>query len=122
MIAGLGTDIVEISRIAHSMEKKRFLQDYFGQEEHAMLQERGFPVESVAANFAAKEAFAKSLGTGVRGFLLREVQVLRGDLGEVILQLEGNAAALAQAHGLTRFHVSVSHCGEYAVATVIAES
>lgn len=121
MIAGLGTDIVEIDRIAHSMEKKRFLQDYFGEEERAMLQERGLPAESVAANFAAKEAFAKSLGTGVRGFLLREVQVLRGDLGEVVLRLDGNAAAQAKQRGLTRFHVSVSHCREYAVATVIAE-
>lgn len=121
MIAGLGTDIVEISRIAHSMEKKRFLQDYFGKEERVMLQERGCPVESVAANFAAKEAFAKSLGTGVRGFLMREVQVLRGPLGEVMLQLDGKAAAQAAARGMTHFQVSVSHCREYAVATVIAE-
>ena len=99
MIAGVGTDIIEIDRIARSMKKERFLLDYFGE----------------------KEAFAKSIGTGVRGFLLREVQVLRGPLGEVFLQLDGKAAKQAAERGMTCFHVSVSHCKEYAVATVIAE-
>ncbi len=121
MIAGVGTDIIEIDRIARSMKKERFLLDYFGEKERLMLQERKFRAESVAANFAVKEAFAKSIGTGVRGFLLREVQVLRGPLGEVFLQLDGKAAKQAAERGMTCFHVSVSHCKEYAVATVIAE-
>ena len=121
MIAGVGTDIIEIDRIARSMKKERFLLDYFGEKERLMLQERKFRAESVAANFAVKEAFAKSIGTGVRGFLLREVQVLRGPVGEVFLQLDGKAAKQAAERGMTCFHVSVSHCKEYAVATVIAE-
>lgn len=122
MIAGIGTDIIEIERIAHSLRKERFLSEYFGERERRQLEERGVPTESVAANFAAKEAFAKSLGTGVRGFSLREVQVLRGSLGEVILQLDGKAAELARQRGMARFRVSVSHCKQYAVATVVAET
>lgn len=49
--------------------------------------------ETIAANFAAKEAFAKALGTGVRGFSLNEVSVLRGELGAPYIKLAGNAKA-----------------------------
>ena len=75
-----GIDLVEVERIARSMEAGPFLERFFSPEERALLLERKNAPQSVAANFAAKEAFAKAMGTGVRGFRLDEVSVLRDRL------------------------------------------
>ena len=72
----------------------------------------------MAANFAAKEAFSKALGTGLRGFRLTEVQVLRDEWGAPFFQLDGTAAE--RARGLC-FSVSLTHTREYAQAFVLAE-
>ena len=70
--------------------------------------------------FLRKRAFAKALGTGVRGFPLAEVELLRGSLGEPSLHLSGAARRIAQERGLT-FSVSVTHTKEYAAAVVIGQ-
>lgn len=119
MIPRAGVDLVEISRIRHSMENPRFLLRFFGERERAQLAARGFPPQSVAASFCAKEAFAKALGTGVRGFSLHEVELLRDELGAPYLRLAGRARRLAEASGLV-FAVSVSHTREQALAFVVA--
>ncbi len=121
MIIGVGMDLVEIGRIRRSMKKERFLRDYYGLQEQALFAARNQSAETVAANFAAKEAFAKSLGYGVRGFLLREVQTLRDDRGAPYLLLSGRAKQKAAEAGIKRFHVSITHSKEFAAATVIAE-
>lgn len=114
----VGIDSVEISRIKKSLENPRFCERVFGKTEYSQLAMRGFPVQSAAASFSAKEAFSKALGTGIRGFRLSEVELLRGESGEPYLKLSGNALKLAA--GL-RFAVSVTHTRELATVVVIAQ-
>lgn len=114
-----GIDLVEISRIQRSIKNPRFCRNVFGQEEYVFLQSRGFSAQSAAASFCAKEAFAKALGTGVRGFRLSEVELLRNHLGKPYLKLSGNAEKIAREKNLY-FSVSVTHTKMYAAAVVIA--
>ena len=117
----VGIDHVEVSRIARAMRTPRFLPRYFGREEIAHFESKGFAPTGVAANFCAKEAFAKALGTGVRGFSLREVQTLREGSGRPYFVFSGGALALVEQSGLT-FEVSLSHDKRYALAQVIGYS
>lgn len=100
------------------MQNPRFETRVFGVSERVLLTgARRFA--RAAAHFAAKEAFAKALGTGVRGFSLSEVEVLRDELGAPCLQLSGQARAIAEQRGLD-FSVSLSHEHGYAAAVVLA--
>ena len=116
----VGIDLIEIKRIKKSMQNPRFCKRVFGPSEWAFLQERGFSAQSAAASFCAKEAFAKALGTGVRGFSLAEVQLLREPSGRPYLSLCGRALLLAEERGL-EFAVSVTHTKQYAAVVVAAE-
>ena len=73
----------------------------------------------MAGNWAAKESFAKALGTGVEGFSLSEVEILRDDMGAPYIRLCGNAKGIADEMGLA-FSVSISHTDDLATAVVIA--
>lgn len=116
----IGIDLVEISRIEKSMKNPRFTARVFGISERALFcGKRAF--ERAAANFAAKEAFGKALGTGIAGFSLSEVETLRDPAGAPYLKLSGRAAAIARERGL-RFSVSLTHTESYAAAVVLAES
>lgn len=119
MILRTGVDLVEVDRIRRSLENPRFLQRFFGERERIWLEAKGCPPHSVAANFCAKEAFSKAMGTGVRGFALGEVELLRDKLGAPYFHLSGRARELAQTRGLT-FSVSISHTKELAMAFVVA--
>lgn len=114
-----GVDLTEVERIKRSIKNKRFLQRVFSAEELELFESRSMNPQTIAANFAAKEAFAKALGTGVRGFSLNEVSVLRDGLGAPYIKLCGNAEKLALKSGLC-FSVSLSHTNELAVAFVTA--
>jgi len=114
-----GIDLIEIRRIRRALKNPRFLQRFFGLNEQAWLIAAGCQASSVAVNFCAKEAFSKVLGTGIRGFSLREVELLRDDLGKPYLHFTGRALELVQRSGLV-FEASVSHTRHYAVANVIA--
>ena len=112
-----GMDLVEVDRIARAMETGPFLRRFFSPEEQAYFLLRKQAPQTVAANFAAKEAFAKAMGTGVPGFALREVAVLRDPLGRPYLSLSGRAAALGEGW---RFAVSLTHTQTTAGAVVTA--
>ncbi|MDU6345863.1 MAG: holo-ACP synthase [Clostridium sp.] len=116
----VGVDLLEIPRIERAMKNPRFCRRILGDREYDQLAERGFPAASVAVSFCAKEAFSKALGTGVRGFLLREVQLLRDELGKPFLYLEGAALEAARKAAL-EFSVSATHTARYASVTVIGE-
>lgn len=120
MIAGVGLDLVEVSRMEKSLKNPRFIARVFGDSEQKLFL-GNHRTERAAANFAAKEAFGKALGSGIAGFSLREVEVLRGEKGEPYLALHGRAKELAQLRGL-RFFLSLTHTAEYAQAIVIAET
>jgi holo-[acyl-carrier protein] synthase len=112
---GIGIDMLEISRIRKSALNPRFLSRVFGKSELALYRQRGSPASFLAAGFCAKEAFSKALGTGIRGFELKDVQLLRNGLGKPYLALSGKASELAR--GLA-FEASVSHTKEHAIAIV----
>ncbi len=113
----IGIDSVEIARIEKSLEIKGFLEKVFSAEEIVFFMSRNMRAESIAANFAAKEAFSKALGTGIRGFSLCEISVLRDELGAPYLKLSGKA--LEAAAGLS-FKVSITHTQTVATAIVLA--
>lgn len=111
----IGADIVEISRIEKSLQIKGFKESVYSASELEFLS--GRKVESYAANFAAKEAFSKSLGTGIQGFSLNEISVLRDSLGAPYISLSGRALDAAKGFCFT---VSLSHTKDTALAVVIA--
>ena len=118
---GIGVDIVSIDRIAKSLEKEGFLRKVYGEREIALFaSENRIKTNSLAANFAAKEAFSKALGTGVRGFELSEVEILRDDMGKPYFYLSGRAKQIAEDKNLS-FQLSLSHEKDKAIAFVVAE-
>lgn len=121
MIIGIGTDIIEIRRIQSAIRNKRFIERCFSLNEIKMLKARKFPVQSIAAGFAAKEAVAKALGTGVRGIRLKDIEVLRDKFGKPYINLYGYAKKFADKLGIDEIQVSLSHSKSDAIAFVIAK-
>ena len=116
----IGTDIVGVERMRRSCAKESFLRRVYTEREYSQFEKKSDPVPSLAANWAAKEAFSKALGTGVRGFELTEVEVLRDELGAPYFVLSGKAKEIADKMHL-KPSVSLSHEKEYAVAFVVCE-
>jgi len=116
-----GIDLVETSRIKKSLENPLFMQRVFGNNEIASLKTKPFKQQilSAAAWFAAKEAFSKSLGTGIRNFKLSEVQVVHNELGAPQFVFSDNLKILVV--GKT-FSLSLTHTDNYAAAVVVAMS
>jgi holo-[acyl-carrier protein] synthase len=125
MVIGVGTDMTEIGRIAHSIERygERFLHRIFTPREIEYCQRKKNAAESFAARFAAKEAGAKALGTGIsRGVGWLELEVTRAPGERPILQLSGRAAARARSLGVAHVSLSLTHSRDTALAVVIMES
>ena len=125
MILGVGTDLIEIDRIARSLERfgAQFLNRIYTPAEIAYCQRRRQAAESFAARFAAKEAAAKALGTGIsRGVTWKEIEVVRAPGQAPELRLHGRAAELAEFRGVRRFSVSLTHARALALAVVLAEN
>jgi holo-[acyl-carrier protein] synthase len=116
MIVGVGIDVVEIARFKQALDRTQGLADRLFCEE-----ERGLPMRSLAARFAAKEALAKALGAP-RGLSWTDAEVVTGPDGRPELKLSGTVADAAVRRGVRRWHVSLSHDGDLATAVVIAES
>lgn len=117
----VGTDILEIARIEKNLNNPRFLKKVFSESELSELEKRGFPAQTAAAYFCAKEAFSKALGTGIKGFSLHEVSVCYSPSGQPYLSFSGNAKELYEICG-SNHALSLSHCQEYATAVVILYS
>ena len=87
MILGVGTDIIEIDRIKNAIDNTPgFLEKVFTEREVEELSKNTLRVESVAGNFAVKEAVSKAVGTGIRGFSFRDIEVFRDELGKPIVR------------------------------------
>jgi holo-[acyl-carrier protein] synthase len=124
MIIGLGTDLARASRFRHFLEegKNALLARLFtaGERDYALA--KADPAPHLAARFAAKEAGMKAFGLGWRdGLAWHDFAVTNDPLGRPQLVLGGRALELAGARGVTAVHLSYSHDGDYAVATVILE-
>ncbi len=114
-----GIDLVELEQIKKSIQNPRFLTRFFSPQEQSLFANKHDPTQTIAANFAAKEAFSKSIGTGIRGFSLSEVSVLRDQLGKPYLVFSGKAQQIVQQHHF-QFSISLTHTKHYAAAVVIA--
>ncbi|MEN6365105.1 MAG: holo-ACP synthase [Rectinema sp.] len=122
MIVGLGIDIVHVDRIRRWIEIPGLVDRYFHPEEIAASRSRGAgEALSLAARFAAKEAFGKAMGTGLAGIQLTDIFVLNNHNGRPEMVLSGSAAARFEAAGGGRIHISLTHEGENAVAVAIIE-
>ena len=120
MILGIGTDIVEISRIRRAVSKEHFKRRVFTDTEINYCESRGQnSAASYAARFAAKEAFFKALGTGI--ITLLEVEVVNNSHGQPEIFLYGETKKLAQEKGVDKIFLSLSHSSEYATAVVAIE-
>jgi holo-[acyl-carrier protein] synthase len=124
MLIGTGVDLIEVERIAHSIERfgERFLHRVYTDDEIAYCTRRRVSAESFAARFAAKEAGAKALGTGIsRGVTWNEFQVTRHPGGRPVLELRGRAEWLAKELGVRAISLSLTHSRGLAMATVLME-
>jgi holo-[acyl-carrier protein] synthase len=124
MVIGLGTDLIEIERIERSVARfgERFLERVFTPGEIAYCHAKKGSAESFAARFAAKEAGAKALGTGIsRGVSWREFEVKRKPGQRPELHLSGRAAEIARELGVRRMSLSLTHSREMSMAVVVAE-
>jgi holo-[acyl-carrier protein] synthase len=124
MVISCGVDICETKRIAKMVSDhgETFLKRTFTEEELSYCVGRANENEHLGARFAAKEAVFKALGTGwSRGVSWLEVSVSVDAFGAPFVGLAGAAARVARERGIARFHVSLSHCSDYAVAMVVAE-
>ena len=129
MIIGIGCDIVNIERIT---PENQFLNNFqrriLGTEEIAELSLKNISNQQraslLAKYYAAKEAFAKALGTGFRnGLYLKDIQVLHDDLGKPLLKLSNQAELLLKnLHPAAKTHISISDDFPYAQAFVIIEN
>jgi holo-[acyl-carrier protein] synthase len=125
VILGIGIDVVEVVRLAEALERQgdRFVKKVFTDRERTSCDLRADRVLALAARFAAKEACLKALGTGwAEGLGFRDVEIVREGNQPPTLVLHGEAARRAEALGVVRSHVSLTHQPGLAAAVVILES
>ena len=122
MIYGIGVDTASAARLEKSIASAHFVQRVFGPEERALLQSHGplHRAQTAAANFAAKEALAKALGTGLSGCVWVQAQALRAQSGAPYFAFSGQLAGVMRQKGLTA-HLSLTHEGGFATAFVVLE-
>lgn len=124
MIYGIGTDIVSTARFQRFLDEgnNALLERLFTSSERSICHSRKDSASCLAARFAAKEAFLKAMGTGLRnGISWHDMEVVNDALGKPELVLSGKASELIQAHGLRKPLLSMSHDGGHAVAMVVLE-
>jgi holo-[acyl-carrier protein] synthase len=114
-----GVDLVEIERFEQIDQKilKRFINRVFTSNEQEICRDR---MASYAGRFAAKEAVAKTLGTGIGEIKWKDIEILKGSQGEPLLILHGNALEKSNELGLSNWSLSISHGKQIAIAFVIA--
>lgn len=119
MLLRTGVDLIEIARIEEVVRRHgpRYLERVYTAAE---LEQAGGQAESLAGRFAAKEATAKALGTGIGEVGWKEIEILGDEQNAPSLRLNGAAAALARKLGLSTWSVSISHSMSHALAFVVA--
>jgi len=125
MITGIGTDIVSIARFRRFQEEgnQALLNRLFTAQEQYYCLAKKASAASFAARFAAKEAFMKALGTGLRdGLSWHDMEVINDPLGKPELSLTGRALELYNERQLSTVLLSISHDGDAAIAMVVLES
>lgn len=123
-VAGIGTDLTQISRFSRFLEQKKtaIIDRLFTASEQTYAMQKSNPAPHLAARFASKEAFLKALGLGLReGISWQDMTVVNDELGKPSLELSGRAREIFNQRSLSMLHLSYSHDGDYAIATVVLE-
>ena len=122
MIVGIGVDLVEVARLRKALARRPALRErLFAPAELEGLAGPG-EFASLAARFAAKEAARKAVGLAAGGTGWQDAQVRGGHGAPPHLELSGRLLAAAMAQGATRWHLSLAHERDYAVAMVVIEA
>jgi holo-[acyl-carrier protein] synthase len=124
MIVGTGIDLVEIERIQRAVARfgERFLDRVYTAAEKAYCLRKRNSAESLAARFAAKEAGAKALGTGIsHGVNWLEIEVVREPGGRPTIVFHGRARERSERLGMRSASLSLTHTGSLAMASVVLE-
>ena len=121
MITGIGVDIIQVKRMERWCSNNALLRRYFHPDELAAIGLQKNAAQSLAARFAAKEAFGKALGTGLTNIVLKDIMILNNENGKPELLMFASAKAAFEKSGANKAFVSLSHEREYAVAMVILE-
>jgi holo-[acyl-carrier protein] synthase len=116
-----GVDLMEVERIARAIERHGdlFLKRIYTKKE---LEQFGDNIPSLAARFAAKEAVAKALHTGIGDVEWTDIEILRGPNKQPVLNLYGAAEKRAAEMKLKEWSISLSHTRRHAIAMVVAIS
>ena len=123
MILGIGVDLIQVARMNHWVSQGGLIERFFHHKEVDDAASRGEAAmaASLAARYAAKEALAKAIGTGLKHFKLREVQVVNDPHGKPEILLHGEAAKIMEEFGGKRIHLSLTHELDNAIAMVVIE-
>lgn len=119
-ILGTGIDIIEIERIKKAINKNnKFLERIYTEKEIEYFEQKGYKAQTIAGNFAAKEAISKAFGTGIRGCSFKDMEILRNSLGKPVAKLYNELYELSEKLEITEIILSISHSKDYAVANAI---
>ncbi|HKO88667.1 MAG TPA: holo-ACP synthase [Burkholderiales bacterium] len=124
MILGIGIDLIEIPRIEQALARhgERFAQRILSRSEYARFQTHAKPAAYLAKRFAAKEAFSKALGTGIRTPVTwRNIGVMNHSSGRPHFEFEPALKTMLESRGVLRAHVSLTDEREMAAAYVVLE-
>lgn len=124
MLYGIGVDIVRISRIKRVVDRWgiRFIEKVFTEKETEFCNSRPRSINAFALRFAAKEAFSKAIGLGMRqGIRWKDIEVFHYPTGKPGLRLSGKCLDIYRKLGLGNIYVTLSDEGDYGIAVVILE-
>jgi holo-[acyl-carrier protein] synthase len=122
MITGIGIDIVHVRRLERWQKIPGLLERYFHPDELLSAQKKGSGAAlSLAARFAAKEAFGKALGTGLKGIVLKDIMVVNRHNGSPVIEVFGTAHRALEKSGAGSIHISLTHERDNAVAMIVLE-
>ncbi len=124
MIYGIGVDMVEIPRMERVINKwgERFTKRIFTGNEMEFCLKSTKTISAFSMRFAAKEAFSKAIGFGMRqGIIWRDIEVVHNAYGRPGLNLAGRALDHCRTQGITGFYVTLSDEGDYSIAVVVLE-
>ena len=123
MITGIGVDVVHVRRLNKWRITPGLLERFFHPSELSEALSRGSSAElSLAARFAAKEAFGKALGTGLTGIVLKDIMVDSSHNGRPEIKVHGTAKLALEKSGANRIHLSLTHETDNAIAMVVLET
>lgn len=125
MIFGIGTDIVEVSRIEDSLTRfgNAFAERILNEQEWLSYSQSNTQSRFLAKRFAAKEAFSKALGTGIRApATFQNIGIAHDDLGKPVLDIAPELQAMLDSKGIRFMHLSISDEKALAAAFVVLET